>query len=108
MRTIDRYGGTHLHTSRTNPARVAEGAMPDFLKGRFPFTGERRTADCTPHVLRALEHLRIDTLVPIGGDDTLSFGVRLQPGGGARCWPSPRRWTTTSSGRTTASASPPP
>ncbi len=81
VRTIDRYGGTHLHTSRTNPARVAEGAMPDFLKGRFPFTGERRTADCTAHVLRVLQHLRIDTLVPIGGDDTLSFGVRLSQEG---------------------------
>ena len=81
VRTIDRYGGTHLHTSRTNPARVAEGAMPDFLRGRFPFTGERRTADCTAHVLRVLLHLRIDTLVPIGGDDTLSFGVRLSQEG---------------------------
>jgi 6-phosphofructokinase 1 len=81
VRTIDRYGGTHLHTSRTNPARVAEGAIPDFLKGRFPFTGERRTADCTAHVLRVLQHLRIDTLVPIGGDDTLSFGVRLSQEG---------------------------
>jgi 6-phosphofructokinase 1 len=81
VRTIDRYGGTHLHTSRTNPARVAEGAMPDFLKGRFPFTGERRSADCTPHVLRVLQHLRLDTLVPIGGDDTLSFGVRLSQEG---------------------------
>jgi len=77
VRTIDRYGGTHLHTSRTNPARVSEAAMPDFLRGRFPYTGESRTADCTPHVLQALEHLGIDTLIPIGGDDTLSFAVRL-------------------------------
>jgi 6-phosphofructokinase 1 len=77
VRTIDRYGGTHLHTSRTNPARVREDAMPEFLKGKFPFTGEKKTADCTPHVLRVLEHLGIEALVPIGGDDTLSFAVRL-------------------------------
>jgi 6-phosphofructokinase 1 len=77
VRTIDRYGGTHLHTSRTNPAKVREDAMPDFLKGKFPFTGEKKTADCTPHVLRVLEHLGIEALVPIGGDDTLSFAVRL-------------------------------
>ena len=52
VRTIDRYGGTHLHTSRTNPARVKESAMPEFLKGKFAFTGEKKTADCTAHVLR--------------------------------------------------------
>src|ERR671937_2011914 len=49
VRTIDRYGGTHLHTSRTNPARVRENMMPEFLKGRFPYSGEKKTADCTPH-----------------------------------------------------------
>ncbi|MGH2352199.1 MAG: 6-phosphofructokinase [Chloroflexota bacterium] len=81
VRTIDRYGGTHLHTSRTNPSNVAEAAMPAFLKGRFPYLGERKTADCTPHVLRVLEYLGIDTLVPIGGDDTLSFAVRLHQEG---------------------------
>ncbi len=77
VRTIDRYGGTHLHTSRTNPARVGEKMMPEFLAGKFPFTGPKNTADCTAHVLRALEHLGIDAMVPIGGDDTLSFAVRL-------------------------------
>ncbi len=77
VRTIDRYGGTHLHTSRTNPQRVRERDMPEFLKGKFEFTGEKKTADCTPHVLRVLEHLGIDTLVPIGGDDTLSYAVRM-------------------------------
>jgi ATP-dependent phosphofructokinase / diphosphate-dependent phosphofructokinase len=79
VRTIDRYGGTHLHTSRTNPGRVNESAMPAFLEGRFPY--EDGTADCTPHVLRALEQLEIDTLIPIGGDDTLSYGVRLHQEG---------------------------
>ena len=77
VRTIDRYGGTHLHTSRTNPQKVRPGAMPEFLKGKFEHTGEKQLADCTPHVLRALEHLGIDAMVPIGGDDTLSFAVRL-------------------------------
>ncbi|ABU58593.1 MAG: ATP-dependent 6-phosphofructokinase [Roseiflexus castenholzii] len=77
VRTIDRYGGTHLHTSRTNPQKVREKDMPEFLKGRFEFSGEKKTADCTPHVLRVLEHLGIDTLVPIGGDDTLSYAVRM-------------------------------
>src|SRR5574339_990263 len=81
VRTIDRYGGTHLHTSRTNPARVKESALPEFLKGRFTFGGPKNTADCTPHVLRAIEDLRLDALVPIGGDDTLSFAVRLHKEG---------------------------
>ncbi len=70
MRTIDRYGGTHLHTSRTNPARVREAMMPEFLKGKFEFKGEKKTADCTPHVLKVIEQLQLDALVPIGGDDT--------------------------------------
>lgn len=75
VRTIDRYGGTHLHTSRTNPQKVRPADMPAFLEGQFPFVDGR--ADCTPHVLKVLEHLGIDALVPIGGDDTLSFAVRL-------------------------------
>jgi 6-phosphofructokinase 1 len=81
VRTIDRYGGTHLHTSRTNPAKVSPKAMPEFLQGRFPYVGEKQLADCTPHVLRVLEHLGIDALIPIGGDDTLSFAVRLHQEG---------------------------
>ena len=61
VRTIDRYGGTHLHTSRTNPARVKEDAMPEFLKGAFEFKGEKKTADCTaarPARARAPGHRR--------------------------------------------------
>jgi ATP-dependent phosphofructokinase / diphosphate-dependent phosphofructokinase len=77
VRTIDRYGGTHLHTSRTNPAKVREEAMPVFLRGKYLLNGEKKTADCTAHVLRVIEHLGIEALVPIGGDDTLSFAVRL-------------------------------
>jgi 6-phosphofructokinase len=81
VRTIDRYGGTHLHTSRTNPAKVKEAALPEFLKGAFEYRGEKKLADCTPHVLKVLEHLGIDALIPIGGDDTLSYGVRLHQEG---------------------------
>jgi 6-phosphofructokinase 1 len=77
VRTIDRYGGTHLHTSRTNPQNVRVNEVPAFLQETFkPADGAARV-DCTKHVLRVLDHLGIDTLVPIGGDDTLSFAARL-------------------------------
>jgi 6-phosphofructokinase len=79
VRTIDRTGGTFLHTSRTNPQKVTPGATPDFLlnsKVGKP-SKDASTIDYTEHVLKVIEHLGIDVLVPIGGDDTLSFGVRL-------------------------------
>jgi 6-phosphofructokinase 1 len=76
VRTLDRYGGTHLHTSRTNPQKVRKDDLPDFLAGNYSFEGKDR-ADCTDHVLRAIEKLKLDALIPIGGDDTLSFAVRL-------------------------------
>ena len=78
VRTIDRTGGTFLHTSRTNPSRVPRSAIPDFLEapddGEGPF-------DFTEHALRALEAMRIDVLIPIGGDDTLSYGLRMHEEG---------------------------
>ncbi|MDQ5852510.1 MAG: 6-phosphofructokinase, partial [Chloroflexota bacterium] len=77
VRTIDRYGGTHLHTSRTNPGKVRPNMMPAFLAPRYPYADGQKTVDCTPHVLRVLDHLGIDTLIPIGGDDTLSYAVRM-------------------------------
>jgi ATP-dependent phosphofructokinase / diphosphate-dependent phosphofructokinase len=80
VRTIDRYGGTHLHTSRTNPQNVSESALPEFLKGKAE-KNAKGNYDCTPHALRVLEHLGISALVPIGGDDTLSFAVRLHQEG---------------------------
>jgi ATP-dependent phosphofructokinase / diphosphate-dependent phosphofructokinase len=80
VRTIDRYGGTHLHSSRTNPAKVSAAMMPAFLVDKHPL-GERKTADTTTHILRVLEHLGIDTLIAIGGDDTLSYAVRLHQEG---------------------------
>jgi 6-phosphofructokinase 1 len=81
VRTIDRYGGTHLHTSRTNPGKVRPGDMPEFLKETFPFKEGQKTVDCTPHVLKVLNYLGIQTLVPIGGDDTLSYAVRMHKEG---------------------------
>ena len=75
VRTIDRSGGTILHTSRTNPARVSHKDAPDFLKDRFADKKEKQ--DFTSHVLANLSALGIDVLVAIGGDDTLSFALRL-------------------------------
>ncbi len=81
VRTIDRYGGTHLHTSRTNPQKVRPADIPDFLKDEYPFEEGQKTTDCTKHIIRVLEHLNIDTLIPIGGDDTLSYAARLHSEG---------------------------
>jgi 6-phosphofructokinase len=80
VRTIDRSGGTILHSSRTNPGKVKVKEVPDFLKDHDHMDAEakdERPRDFTPHVLQNLEHLGIDTLIPIGGDDTLSYGERL-------------------------------
>jgi 6-phosphofructokinase 1 len=77
VRTIDRSGGTYLHTSRTNPAKVRRSDMPAFLAPSYPIAEGRAEVDCTAHVLKALQHLGIDALAPIGGDDTLSYAVRL-------------------------------
>ena len=76
VRTIDRTGGTVLHTSRTNPGAVREADLPEFLKSTVAFDDDGR-ADCTPHVLSTIAALGIDALVPIGGDDTLSYAARL-------------------------------
>jgi ATP-dependent phosphofructokinase / diphosphate-dependent phosphofructokinase len=78
VRTIDRTGGTFLHTSRTNPGKVRAAEIPDFLDAQ---AGEEGHADITPHVLRVLEDRGIDVLIPIGGDDTLSYGLRLHEEG---------------------------
>jgi 6-phosphofructokinase 1 len=78
VRTIDRTGGTMLHTSRTNPGGVRAKEVPPFLAGRANGDGP---FDFTDHVLQVVEHLGIDALVPIGGDDTLSYGLRLHDEG---------------------------
>lgn len=72
-----RFGGTFLHSSRTNPGRVSKSGVPGHLKDQF--TAEKN--DLTPEVLKNLAWLGIDTLIPIGGDDTLSYGVRLHKEG---------------------------
>ena len=78
-RTIDRTGGTWLHTSRTNPAKMRGAKVPDWIE-------QDRLAgmavgddiyDLTSVVLENIERLGIDTLVTIGGDDTLSFSTIL-------------------------------
>jgi 6-phosphofructokinase 1 len=80
VRTIDRTGGTFLHTSRTNPQRVQARDVPDFLEGTVdPVEGAGDDAiyDFTPHILKVLDFLELDALIPIGGDDTLSYAARL-------------------------------
>jgi 6-phosphofructokinase len=74
VRTIDRTGGTFLHTSRTNPSRVRTEDVPDFLRDEISGDGPH---DLTASVLRTIEALGIDVLIPIGGDDTLSYGLRM-------------------------------
>ncbi len=81
-RTIDRFGGTILHSSRTNPSKVKE--LPDFLEGQsFPQTQATKggqTAmvyDLSSQVLKNIEALGLDYLIPIGGDDTLSYAAKL-------------------------------
>jgi len=77
VRTIDRTGGTFLHTSRTNPAKVREPDMPAHLKT----DGQTYPADITDTVVANLEFLEIDALIPIGGDDTLSYAAHLNQAG---------------------------
>jgi ATP-dependent phosphofructokinase / diphosphate-dependent phosphofructokinase len=81
VRTIDRTGGTFLHTSRTNPGKVRPQDMPVFLKGKFEHKNGTEPADCTAHALHVIDHLKLDGLIAIGGDDTLSYAVRLHKEG---------------------------
>jgi 6-phosphofructokinase len=76
VRTIDRTGGTMLHTSRTNPGKVKPRDVPAFLAGQGQAESEG-PFDFTGHCLAVIERLGLDWLVPIGGDDTLSYAERL-------------------------------
>ncbi len=78
VRTIDRTGGTFLHTSRTNPSRVRSSDVPPHLADRASGEGP---FDFTDHALRVVESLGIDVLIPIGGDDTLSYALRMHDEG---------------------------
>lgn len=77
VRTIDRSGGTFLHTSRTNPSNVKIVDTPEFLRGPDWSPKTLGIRDFTPHVLNNLARLAIDVLIVIGGDDTLSYGERM-------------------------------
>jgi 6-phosphofructokinase 1 len=74
---IARTGGTFLHSSRTRPSHVKLDAVPAHLKGQYTAP----LNDLTPEVLKNLEYLGVDYLIPIGGDDTLSYGVTLHKAG---------------------------
>ncbi len=78
VRTIDRSGGTVLHSSRTNPGRVGAKGVPGFLT---PPPGAEPPYDFTPHSLRVLESQDIGVVIAIGGDDTLSYALRLHDEG---------------------------
>jgi 6-phosphofructokinase len=68
-----RTGGTFLHTSRRRPSHVPRESVPEHLKDKYA----DEVNDLTPEVLKNLDFLGIDYLIPIGGDDTLSYAVRL-------------------------------
>jgi 6-phosphofructokinase 1 len=72
-----RTGGTFLHTSRTHPARLPRQALPAHLRDDY----DDDLNDVTPHILRNIEAIGIDYLIPIGGDDTLSYAQRLHQEG---------------------------
>lgn len=72
-----RTGGTFLHTSRTRPSHMKKEDVPEHLKDTY----KEEVNDLTPEVIKNLEWLGIDYLIPIGGDDTLSYGVHLYKNG---------------------------
>ncbi len=70
---MGRTGGTFLHSSRTHPGKVSKDNVPIHLRDKY----SDEINDMTKEILKNLEYLGIDYLIPIGGDDTLSYGVRL-------------------------------
>jgi ATP-dependent phosphofructokinase / diphosphate-dependent phosphofructokinase len=68
-----RTGGTFLHTSRTRPSHMSKESVPEHLKSTY----NAEYNDITPEIIKNLEWLGVDYLIPIGGDDTLSYGVHL-------------------------------
>ncbi|PYO06602.1 MAG: phosphofructokinase, partial [Gemmatimonadetes bacterium] len=71
-----RTGGTFLHTSRTRPSHLPRARVPAHLTGY-----DEKVNDVTKDILKNLEHIGVDVLIPIGGDDTLSYGKRLHDEG---------------------------
>ena len=80
VQKIARTGGTFLHTSRTKPSKVAKEKVPEILHDKY----NADENDLTDEIIKNLEFLGIEYLVPIGGDDTLSYGLRLHKAG-VRC-----------------------
>ncbi len=72
-----RTGGTFIHTSRTRPSKLPAAAVPEHLRDKYP----QQINDITPEILKNLDFLKIDYLIPIGGDDTLSYAQRLHEEG---------------------------
>jgi 6-phosphofructokinase 1 len=72
-----RTGGTFLHSSRTRPSHVVREGVPEHLQDTY----NAEMNDLTPEVIKNLDFLGVDYLIPIGGDDTLSYGVRLHQEG---------------------------
>jgi ATP-dependent phosphofructokinase / diphosphate-dependent phosphofructokinase len=68
-----RTGGTFLHTSRTRPSHCPKALVPKHLQDTY----NDEYNDLTPEIIKNLEYLGVDFLIPIGGDDTLSYGVRM-------------------------------
>ena len=80
VRTIDRTGGTFLHSSRTKPSNTRLGQAPEFLRPEGAYDPDE-VHDFTDHVLRVLDHLKLDVFIPIGGEDTLGYGARVHSEG---------------------------
>ncbi len=78
VRVPGRTGGTFLHSSRTNPSKVKPSDLPPHLADRAT---DADTVDVTDHALRVVESQKLDVLIPIGGDDTLSYGLRMHEEG---------------------------
>ena len=74
---VGRTGGTFLHTSRTRPSHVPDVNVPAHLRDRYA----NPTNDLTDEVLANIDWLGLDSLIPIGGDDTLSYAVHLHQKG---------------------------
>ena len=70
---VGRTGGTFLHTSRTRPSHIPKKEVPEHLKDKY----REEINDLTPDVLQNLDFLGVEYLIPIGGDDTLSYGAHL-------------------------------
>ncbi len=79
-----RTGGTFIHTSRTRPSHVLKAKVPSHLQDTY----KEEMNDLTAEVLKNLDYLGIDYLIPIGGDDTLSYGsTPVQRGRQGYCHP---------------------